>query len=291
MISVVVCTRDRAASLSRTLQSLGDMATPVSLEWELLVVDNGSRDHTRDVVTGFARVSPSRVRYLFEGRPGLSSARNAGGRAARGDVIAFTDDDCLVDRHWLACIDGEFRADPSLAIVGGRVELHDPRDQPVSVRAHRERVLVRSFRDIASLMIGCNMSCRKTVLAEMGYFDVRFGSGAPIPSAEDWDFLYKAYKAGAKIVFSPDVLLYHDHGRRSEAEVEPLNRAYIIGRWAFYCKHSASLDVELAKSAARELWWLVGSRQHRRRLIPVALGMTYWFRALVRTNAVRERAG
>jgi glycosyltransferase involved in cell wall biosynthesis len=148
MISVVVCTRDRAARLDRMLRSLHEMATPAALEWEVLVVDNGSRDGTRDVVTAFARRAKMPTRYLFEKRRGLSRARNAGVRAARGDVVAFTDDDCLVDSQWVARIDAEFRADVELGIVGGRVELHDPGDAPVSVRVHRERVLVQSLQHV-----------------------------------------------------------------------------------------------------------------------------------------------
>jgi len=157
-------------------------------------------------VTAFARRAKMPTRYLFEKRPGLSRARNAGVRAARGDVVAFTDDDCLVDSQWVARIDAEFRADVELGIVGGRVELHDPGDAPVSVRVHRERVLVKSFPDIAAFMIGCNMSCRRCLLDEVGDFDTRLGAGTSTPSAEDWDFLYRSHKAGAKIVFSPDVL-------------------------------------------------------------------------------------
>jgi glycosyltransferase involved in cell wall biosynthesis len=286
MISVVVCTYNRAESLQRTLHSLHDMATPASLEWELVVVDNNSRDRTRDVVAAFARNATMPTRYLFEGRQGLSCARNTGVRAARGDVIAFTDDDCLVDPQWLARIDAEFRTDASLAVVGGRVELHDPRDQPVSVRIHRERVPVKSLQEIATFMIGCNMSCRRRLFDDVGYFDVRFGSGAKIPSAEDWDFVYRSYKAGAKIVFSPDVLVFHDHGRRSDVQVESLRRGYAIGRWAFYCKHAASFDVEVARTAAHDFTRLaedlVRARRQPRTLVPVALGVTYWLQAVVR---------
>jgi glycosyltransferase involved in cell wall biosynthesis len=289
MISVVVCTRDRAESLKRMLGSLQEMVTPAAVDWEAVVVDNGSRDGTRDVVTAFAERATMPTRYLFEKRPGLSRARNAGVRAARGDVIAFTDDDCLVDSQWIARIDAEFRADAELGIVGGRVELHDPADAPVSVRVHRRRVVVQSFPDIAAFMIGCNMSCRRSLLKEVGDFDTRLGSGASIPSAEDWDFLYRAHKTGTKIVFSPDVLVFHDHGRRSEAQLESLKRSYVIGRWAFYCKHAGRFDREVATLAARELAQLMEDLVRGRRrlgtLTPVALGLTYWLRVLGRRGS------
>ena len=285
MISVVVCTRNRAERLRRMLASLHEMVAPAAAEWEVVVVDNNSRDGTRDVVTDFARNARMPARYFFEGRQGLSWARNAGVRVSRGDVIAFTDDDCLADPLWLSQIDAEFRADAAVAVVGGRVELHEPRDQRVSVRPHRERALVKSLPEIMTLMIGCNMSCRRRLLDDVGYFDVRFGSGARIPAAEDWDFVYRWYKAGAKIVFSPDVLIFHDHGRRSDAQVESLRRGYAIGRWAFYCRHAASFDLEVAKVAAREFRSLVKdlvrARRHPRTLVPVALGVTYGLQALM----------
>ena len=142
MISVIVCTRNRAESLRGTLHSLHAMAMPPTLAWEVVVVDNGSGDHTRAVTEETARATGMPVRYLLETEPGLSRARNAGARAARGEVVAFTDDDCRVDARWLAQIDAEFGADTSLAVLGGRVELYDPSDQPVSVRRQRERTHV-----------------------------------------------------------------------------------------------------------------------------------------------------
>ena len=293
MISVVVCTCNRAESLQRTLHSLHEMTTPASAEWEVVVVDNNSGDRTRDVVMDFARNAKMAARYLFEARRGLSWARNAGVRNSRGDVIAFTDDDCLVDSQWLERIDAEFRADASLAVVGGRVELKDPRDQRVSVRVHCERALVTSLKGITTLMIGCNLSCRRRLLDDVGYFDVRLGSGAKIPSGEDWDFVYRSLKAGAKIVFSPDVLVFHDHGRRSHAEVESLRYGYAIGRWAFYCKHAASFDAKALRVATHDFTrlvkGLVRARGRLRTLVPVVLGVTYWLQTMVRSWLVARR--
>jgi len=286
MISVIVGTRNRAERLQRMLRSLDEMVVPADAEWELVIVDNNSSDRTRDVVTDFIRRARMPTRYVLEHRQGLSCAHNAGVRASHGHIIAFTDDDCLVDPLWLARIHAEFSEDASLAVLGGRVELHDPRDQRVSVRPYRQRVLVTSLPDIMTFMIGCNMSCRRSVVDDIGYFDAGFGPGAPIPSAGDWDFLYRCYKAGAKIVFSPDVLVYHDHGRRSDAQVESLRHGYTLGRWAFYCRHAASADVEAARIAARDLIGLakdlLRARRHPRTLVPVALGVTYGFRAMMR---------
>ena len=176
-----------------------------------------------------------------------------------------------------------------------RVELKEPCDQRVSVRVHCERALVTSLKGITTLMIGCNLSCRRRLLDDVGYFDVRLGSGAKIPSGEDWDFVYRSHKAGAKIVFSPEVLVFHDHGRRSYAEVESLRFGYAIGRWAFYCKHAAAFDAEALRVATHDFTRLVTSlvraRTRLRTLVPVALGVTSWLQTIVRPLARRSAPG
>ena len=100
-ISVILCTYNRSQSLARTLESVAEQILPNSIEWEVLVVDNNSKDQTRDVVEDFCRRYSGRFRYLFEPRQGLSHARNAGIREARGDVLAFTDDDVILEATWL----------------------------------------------------------------------------------------------------------------------------------------------------------------------------------------------
>src|SRR6266540_2548384 len=101
MISAIICTYNRANSLQKTLKSLEDLVVPANLSWELIVVDNNSRDDTRAVVEGFARTARFPVRYVFAGRQGLCHARNTGITVARGEVMAFTDDDVTVDPCWL----------------------------------------------------------------------------------------------------------------------------------------------------------------------------------------------
>jgi glucosyl-dolichyl phosphate glucuronosyltransferase len=118
LATVTICTRNRAASLARTLASIAEAAAAVSEEWELLVVDNGSADDTADVVDGFGGSLP--IRRVHHPVPGLSNARNAGMAAALGRFIIWTDDDLTVDRAWLASYLAAFRAWPDCAIFGGR---------------------------------------------------------------------------------------------------------------------------------------------------------------------------
>ena len=118
LATVTICTRNRAASLARTLASIVEAARAVSEDWELLVVDNGSTDDTSEVVDGFAGCLP--IHRILHSVPGLSNARNAGVAAARGRFIIWTDDDLTVDRAWLAAYLAAFRTWPDCAIFGGR---------------------------------------------------------------------------------------------------------------------------------------------------------------------------
>lgn len=133
LATVIICTRNRARSLARTLESL--IVAAVRLEaqggepWELIVVDNGSSDDTVATIAAFAgRLS---VRAVSQPVPGLSNARNAGVAAARGDFILWTDDDVILDPQWLNAWFRAFRARPNGAVFGGRTEprFEEPRQE------------------------------------------------------------------------------------------------------------------------------------------------------------------
>src|SRR5215470_3907373 len=100
-LSVLICTYNRCQTLAATLESVAAQVVPPSLGWEILVIDNNSSDETRRVVEEFQGRFSNRIRYLFEPEQGLSHARNAGIREAKGEILAFFDDDELADAHWL----------------------------------------------------------------------------------------------------------------------------------------------------------------------------------------------
>jgi len=118
-ITVVICTRNRRASLERTLASIARCHVTPGLAWEVLVVDNGSSDETSAVIRNFASQMP--IRSIREEVAGLSHARNAGVRHARGDYLIWTDDDVLVDEYWLDAYWCAFNGHPGAAFFGGRV--------------------------------------------------------------------------------------------------------------------------------------------------------------------------
>lgn len=120
LASVIICTRDRSESLKRTLASMAAAARNVSDDWELIIVDNGSSDSTQRVIQEFAGKLP--MRAIFEPNAGLSNARNAGVSASSGQFVLWTDDDVVVDEHWLEVYFQAFKDHPEHAIFGGRTE-------------------------------------------------------------------------------------------------------------------------------------------------------------------------
>ena len=116
LITVAICTLNRAASLRRTLASLAAMRRPQDLDWEIVVINNNSNDHTDAVINAFASWLP--IRREFEPRRGLSRARVD---SAKGDYIVWTDDDVAVDADWLAAYAEAFGRWPEASVFGGKV--------------------------------------------------------------------------------------------------------------------------------------------------------------------------
>lgn len=261
-ISVVLCTYNRPAKLRRCLTALLAMNV-IDTRWELICVDNNSTDETKEVIQEFIRSSLVPIRYVFERAQGLACARNAGLRQASGDIFALTDDDCLADPNWLVAISREFREDTSLAMLGGRVEPHNKDYLPVGIRTSPERVTI-GLTNVFTMIGAGNMGFRRRVMATIGMFDPDFGAGSSLFAAEDSDFAYRALRAGLKVVYSPDVVVFHDHGRESEQDLNRIEKAYVTARGAFYLKHTIRCDAHvmrlayweslpLLKQAAREL--------------------------------------
>lgn len=285
-VSVIVCTRNRRDALARLLERLEQLVVPAGLRWELIVVDNGSTDGTAALLASWPRKLPLRV--VTELTAGLSRARNTGLAAATGDVLLFTDDDCLPDPQWLAAIHDDFARAPSLGVLGGRVELFDERDQPTTTRTSRVRGEITTAFNLDSI-IGCNMAFRRSSLLAAGPFDIALGGGTGAGAGEDVDFVYRALRAGLRIEYSPDALVYHNHGRRTDAQVRALKRAYTVARGALLCKYLMQRDRGILPRIQQDVRW------HMRALVEdlraprfpsrvvrhyyhIAIGAAYWMR-------------
>src|SRR5258708_39989549 len=117
-LMVIICRWNRAKSLDVVLKNVEASVVPEGLEWEVLVVDNNSKDDTRAVCESFVARNPRRFRYLFHGVQGKTNALNAGVQEARSEILALTDDDLTVDPHWVAEVYDAFQKYDWAAVAG-----------------------------------------------------------------------------------------------------------------------------------------------------------------------------
>lgn len=216
-ITVVLCTYNRSKYLATALNSAAALVLPESVEWEILVVDNNSNDQTREVVAQFCKRAPSRFRYLFEPQPGLSCARNAGIREARGNILAFMDDDVMVEPNWLqnltaALHNGEW------AGAGGRVipawTCSPPRWlSPEGRHTSGPLVAFHPSPEAGQLKeppIGTNMAFRKPMFEKYGGFRTDLGrTRSGLMSNEDTEFGCRLLAAGERLRYEPSAVVYH----------------------------------------------------------------------------------
>ena len=231
-ISLIICTRNRFQQLARCLESVRRITFKRS--WELIIVDNGSLDDTAVVVRKFITSRTMPVSYVFEPIRGLGNAHNAGVKIARGEILAFTDDDCYPARDFLSKIWSSFE-DTTLGYITGRILLHDPTDHPITIN-HSTTPLTfpaHSFIEPAAVQ-GANMAFRAGVLRGIGGFDPLFGPGA-LFNSEDLDAAARASALGWMGQYRPEVVVSHHHGRK-KSDIRPLWRSYQIGIGAYRMK-------------------------------------------------------
>jgi glycosyltransferase involved in cell wall biosynthesis len=216
-ITVVVCTYNRCESLAKTLNSTIALKLPESVEWEILVVDNNSSDQTRQIVSDFERRCPSRFRYVFEPQQGLCHARNAAIREARGDIVAFTDDDVNVEPTWLQNLTAILHDGPFVG-AGGRIlpehAFSVPRWLPVQERYALAPLAMFDVGleagPLAEPPFGANMAFRKEVFETHGLFRADLGRcGNSLLSNEDTEFGRRLLDAGERLWYEPSAVVFH----------------------------------------------------------------------------------
>ncbi|MGH9689645.1 MAG: glycosyltransferase [Candidatus Acidiferrales bacterium] len=261
-ITIIICTHNRANKLRRTLEAVLDLDFPAQ-DYEVIVVDNGSTDGTAQVCHDMEGRFRGRLQIIHEPVPGAGRARNTGLHAARGSLIACLDDDIIPRQDWLRVIQNEFGADPDLAAISGRVELLNPADLPMTIRRQTDRIPFTSPGDAFVLFVGCNEVVRREVYTAIGFYDPDFGPGSRWRSSDDSDFIYRAWKAGDKLIYVPSLFVYHDHGRRTSEAGLKLRRDYAVGRGGFYAKHILLGDILALKCMCEEMLWSIQNRALR----------------------------
>ena len=165
------------------------------------------------------------MRYLHAADPGLSRARNTGLAHARGDILAFTDDDCYPQPDFLRALVDAFNEDGP-GFVGGRVVLHDPDDARICVKDLPGRTSTFCHGDLvrAGVIHGANMAVTRDVLRAVGEFDPLLGAGSVCVAGEDTDYIARAVWAGWGGRYSPRAVVAHHHGRKPGHDAEMQRR-------------------------------------------------------------------
>jgi glucosyl-dolichyl phosphate glucuronosyltransferase len=276
MISVIVGTYNRAHRLRGALESMRRIHLPPDLTCELVVVDNNSTDGTESVVRDFQRVAPFAVRYVFETQQGHSRARNRGIAESSGEILAFTDDDVIVDTRWLEELWRTYNTVECLG-VGGRIVpmwscakpawLHEDGSYPL----HKAIVSFDQGDWVCALKIpafGANMSFRRAAFENYGLFRTDLGRrGTEIIGGEDIEFGRRLLRNNETLVYNPGVVIYHP------VEEERTTKKY-FARWYFAYGRAAIREDEAPASRR--------ARLHRRMVSLRALagGLIRWLTAV-----------
>jgi glycosyltransferase involved in cell wall biosynthesis len=197
MVSVVICAYNAERTMLPCLESLRKLDYP---NFEVIIVDDGSRDRTAEISMGFPE-----FRLIRQANKGLSVARNVGLHAARGDLIAYTDSDCVVDPHWLTLMVRTLTEKNFDGCGGPNYAPHeDGWIEACCAASPGAPCHVLTADDVAEHLAGCNMIFTKAALVKVGGFDPQFTS-----AGDDVDVCWRILDSGMRLGFCPAAFVWH----------------------------------------------------------------------------------
>ncbi|BAZ42488.1 glycosyl transferase family protein [Calothrix sp. NIES-4101] len=231
LISAIICTHNRDTYLGAAIDSL--LAQKGNVSFEVVVVDNGSSDRTREVVE--QRLADSRLKYVFEPVLGLSVARNTGAKVASGQIFAYLDDDAEASEVWLQTLYSTFAANSKLAIAGGKVTLLYPQGIQAPKWLTPSLSSNLGAYDLGNCIVyienpgltprGLNYAIRRSFWEEIGGFDTNLGRiGKNLLSNEELQMTELALSRGWQVAYIPDALVAHN------VSPERLQRSWFFSR-------------------------------------------------------------
>ncbi|OGU75193.1 MAG: hypothetical protein A2V93_08305 [Ignavibacteria bacterium RBG_16_34_14] len=266
LVTVVVCTKNRVENLELCLSSLLNLKYPNT---ELIVVDNApSDDSTKNFVENFA----SKIKYICEPKPGLSWARNKAIKESNGEIIAFTDDDVIVDKLWVNEITTVFMEEPDTMAVTGLVipyELETYSQELFETYGGFSRGFERKcykwalsnkekaskyFGGTGKCGTGANMAFRKKIFNEIGFFNPILGVGTPTNGGEDLEFFFRIIKAGFSLVYEPNAVVRHRH-RKSYNELKNQITNNGIGLYSYITHAFITYKNDRYQFFYLAVWW------------------------------------
>ena len=196
-VSVIVCSYNGSNTLRQCLESLGKIDYP---NYEVVLIDDGSTDNTREIAADFPE-----VRYIYQTNHGLSHARNHGAAEAKGEIFAYTDSDCMADPDWLYYLISTLLSGDYGGVGGPNVSPPAQNWVQACVAAAPggpSHVLLTDT--VAEHIPGCNMAWYRWAFENVGGFDPEYHK-----AGDDVDFCWRIQQSGHEIAFSPTALVWH----------------------------------------------------------------------------------
>jgi glycosyltransferase involved in cell wall biosynthesis len=209
----------------------------------MIVVDQSTDDSTGEQLRPIAEADP-RLTYLHVDEAGLSRAYNTGIRNTTGEILVFTDDDCVVPPGWISTIVSAFASEPDGDLLYGAVvpfESGEGHGLTPLLDIDSPRRMSKKDKYFRVFGMGANFAARRRMFETIGYFDEILGGGGPLKSSQDFDLVYRVFQGGGVTLLRPEVTLRHD-GRREPEDWPALLTAYGHGDGGFYTKHVRCRD-------------------------------------------------
>lgn len=244
-VSIIICTRNRAEHLQKTLQSTGHLLIPDYLDPELVVVNNGSTDGTGEVLSN-PPVENMPVRSVVEPRKGASRARNAALRVAKGQILLWLDDDVRVPRNWLSYMTHPILEKDAHA-VAGKIVLASHLQRPWMEPFHRAALAATGTLSSDELrsIISANMAFSRSILDTVPGFDPELGPGQ-LGTMEDTLFSWQLQEAGYEIETVTETAVEHHFDEQRLTRRAFVRTAIARGRSLAYIRyhwlHNTSAD-------------------------------------------------
>jgi GT2 family glycosyltransferase len=270
--SIIIPTRDRHQEIISLLESIKHLDGLVRIKPEIIVSNNCSKDQTWLSLQRIAADYPVPMRSMQAISPGKSKSLNEAIAVAKGDVLAFLDDDVVVEPTWLAALATHFGQFSHLAVQGAI--LIPPRDSanPEILRLiERYRTVRQVDFDVTTSethsLNGANMAVRREVFDQVGKFDIRLGPGAS-GTSEDVEFAQRMRQAGIKIGYVKDAVVYHcvDRSRLTEEYFQSIHKRQGASRLLFKRQSAGRIIFDLGRvSAQYGFYSIFGGERNRYR--------------------------
>ena len=272
-ITVIIPTKNRCELIRELLNSLENLRGLTRIQPNIIVGDNASADSTPKIVEMRKTSFPTELILLNVSSPGKSAVLNQAIRRSTGEVLAFLDDDVVVDSSWLEEIENFFQSNRAHCVGQGRIRtgLGDPPDPEIRRLLQRYRTIpeLEFSNDIGDLhsLNGANIAIRRTVFDRVGYFDERLGPGAS-GTSEDVELAQRIRKADMKIAYMNRAIVYHrvDRERLTEKYFKQTHWRQGASRFLMKKRSSAEIIYNLIRASGQYGYFtLFGNERDRYR--------------------------